>query len=270
MQRGRPKGNENSWKRSKFRTPQYSILYKGHFYDYRRRSYFRNLSNISGDVRWIQIEEDETESFEDPCNETEFIICAGKEQALQIANGEQPHMFKTQQEAEKSSTLFLKYLFTKSTQLDTPWIYFKPQEKKTFEILTTPISSTLGAFNLITLMVVIFAFTIFSRQPGNQLENLLQLIQAILPPQYANIFPNSLFKFDKFFNIIETPAYTIYKYSCEGVMKKTHTIGNGTFILYDISSVVSLKLKSSRFCKSLLEGRVINYTYISRYFVFTI
>jgi hypothetical protein len=60
------------------------------------------------------------------------------------------------------------------------------------------------------------------------------------------------------------------KYSCEGVMKKTHTIGNGTFILYDISSVVSLKLKSSRFCKSLLEGRVINYTYISRYFVFTI
>jgi hypothetical protein len=171
------------------------------------------------------------------------------------------HLYKNTEEADFASDLFFRYLENVSSKPTDPWVLFT-SKMDNFHQLTKLIPGSFGNMNIITLLICIFGFIIHARLSANFIESLLLLIAGTLPSLVVNYFPTTLYQFNKFFNELEQPTYSVIRYcTCcskeydeKHVPSTSHKVNKGLMILYDINSILRLKLKSKQFCSELLLG----------------
>jgi len=128
--------------------------------------------------------------------------------------------------------------------------------------LLTLIKESLGNLNFICLLLIIFAFITYVRIPTKHIEDMLSVITAILPQHLVTFFPDTLYKFQQIFEIILKPEFRRISYCTKcfqvyeqhGIQSCCNEFANGTFVLFDLKSVIELKLKSQEFCSDLLKG----------------
>ncbi|HLU86887.1 MAG TPA: hypothetical protein VKZ44_03965 [Taishania sp.] len=169
--------------------------------------------------------------------------------------------YKSKDEADCASKQFVQFLKVQSERDPEPWMLFN-SDLKDFEILKQLIPNTFGNLNIITLLVIIFAFIIHVRLSNSQLEDLLVMMAVTLPPHVVSYFPITSHKFNKIFDSIRKPQYEVFHYCAQcgneyeknKIPRETHSLQKGMLIIYDLNSILQLKFKSKEFCRSLLKG----------------
>lgn len=293
----RKKGNHESWKWKYFRHYPYTVEYEKKFYHYRHQKYFENLknnshlvepetdsnepnfsrldntplsnSNIHSTSTHLNSSHNSTDADSTDADSTTDVICTDADSTDVVSTDSDStdsdnnsiFLFKTKEEADNNSKKFIDFLKHKSTQTDNAWEFFDTSDPN-FGILLTQIRGSLGDLNFICLLLLIFAFVVYTRLPQNHIDDLLSLIVLVIPSNVVSDFPDNLYKFNQIFDKILKPNYRTIKYcaSCykvyenHNIQSQCHSSKSGIFVLFDLKSVLEFKFKSKQFCKDLLSG----------------
>jgi hypothetical protein len=264
----RKKSTHEKWKYRNSKLDPYTVEYEGKYYHREHREYFESLKDNLNSPTLSSFQgihdynegtassRTESISINAPSNTSTSTETQTTQQQSNIS-----FSFTSKQQADNEGKLFCNYLKFRSSNRDDPWVYFNTNDP-TFEILQTAIRLSLGDLNFISLLLLIFAFTVFTRLPTSHIEDLLSLFILVLPSDLVTHFPNNLYKFNQVFETILKPDYTRKSYcvSCfktyerHAIDQNYHSFKEGVFVQFDLKSVLELKLKSKVFCNDLLEG----------------